>query len=173
MASGYCKGLAAGQDPRRQARAIRWPAYGAKSRPGAAWERCRNAWPPCCGAGCRTELAPTNIIGEYLAQPVFPLPDRTRWTSIRCADLLEREIDFEAIARTDKLKVFVSATHVRTGRAVIFSGKQLTAQAVMASACLPMLFKAVEIDGEHYWDGGYSVNPALSPLIDRLRQPPT
>ena len=41
----------------------------------------------------------------------------------------------------------------------------------MASACLPMLFKAVEIDGEHYWDGGYSVNPALSPLIDRCDNP--
>ena len=49
---------------------------------------------------------------------------------------------------------------------MIFSGRQVTAQAVMASACLPALFKAVEIDGQAYWDGGYSVNPALTPLID-------
>jgi NTE family protein len=60
---------------------------------------------------------------------------------------------------------------VRTGKAVIFGGQQLTVDAVMASACLPMLFKAVEIDGEHYWDGGYSVNPALAPLIDRCDSP--
>jgi NTE family protein len=64
-----------------------------------------------------------------------------------------------------QLKVFVSATHVRTGRAVIFSGDRLDAQAVTASACLPMLFRAVTIDGEDYWDGGYSVNPPLTPLI--------
>jgi NTE family protein len=48
---------------------------------------------------------------------------------------------------------------------VVFTGKQLDARAVLASACLPMLFQAVEIEGEPYWDGGYSVNPALSPLI--------
>ena len=61
--------------------------------------------------------------------------------------------------------VFVCATNVRTGRGEIFSGPRLSADAVMASACLPALFKAVEIDGEHYWDGGYSGNPALHPLI--------
>jgi len=61
--------------------------------------------------------------------------------------------------------VFVCATNVRTGRGEIFTGKHLSADAVMASACLPLVFKAVEIDGEHYWDGGYSGNPALYPLI--------
>jgi NTE family protein len=54
---------------------------------------------------------------------------------------------------------------VPTGRAVIFTGARLDASAVLASACLPQLFKAVEIDGEAYWDGGYSANPALTPLI--------
>jgi NTE family protein len=80
-------------------------------------------------------------------------------------DLIEREIDFDALAK-GPIKVFVSATHVRTGKAVIFAGRKLTADAVMASACLPMVFQAVEIDGEHYWDGGYAVNPALTPLIE-------
>jgi NTE family protein len=84
--------------------------------------------------------------------------------------LLERDIDFDAIAR-GPLKVFVSATHVRTGKAVIFTGHDLTAKAVMASACLPMVFKAVEIGGQHYWDGGYSVNPALTPLIESCSCP--
>ena len=80
-------------------------------------------------------------------------------------DLVDRAIDFDAIERHPKLKVFVSATHVRTGKAVIFTGRRLDTRAVLASACLPMLFRAVEIDGEPYWDGGYSVNPALAPLI--------
>jgi NTE family protein len=63
--------------------------------------------------------------------------------------------------------VFVSATHVLTGKAEIFSGKRLTSASLMASACLPTLFHAVEVDGEHYWDGGYSSNPAMHPLIYR------
>ncbi|ROR50726.1 patatin-like phospholipase family protein [Diaphorobacter sp. C33] len=85
--------------------------------------------------------------------------------------VLEREVDFEALASarapqsSTVPQVFVCATNVRTGRGEIFTGKRLSADAVMASACLPLLFKAVEIDGEHYWDGGYSGNPALHPLI--------
>lgn len=85
--------------------------------------------------------------------------------------VLEREVDFEALTSarvpqsTTVPQVFVCATNVRTGRGEIFTGKRLSADAVMASACLPLLFKAVEIDGEHYWDGGYSGNPALHPLI--------
>ncbi|MDR6212588.1 patatin-like phospholipase family protein [Paracidovorax wautersii] len=79
--------------------------------------------------------------------------------------LLEREVDFDGLSASRGPKVFVCATNVRTGRGEIFSGKRLSADAVMASACLPLLFKAVEIEGEHYWDGGYSGNPALHPLI--------
>ena len=78
---------------------------------------------------------------------------------------LEKLIDFEALTKLKTLKLFVVATCVSTGKAEVFSGKRLTADAVMASACLPMVFKAVEIEGEHYWDGGYSGNPAIHPLI--------
>jgi NTE family protein len=80
-------------------------------------------------------------------------------------DLLERQIDFERLAASKACQVFVVATAVSTGKAEVFSGKRLTAKAVMASACLPTLFRAIEIDGEHYWDGGYSGNPAIHPLI--------
>ena len=86
--------------------------------------------------------------------------------------LLEREVDFDLLCSARRAahaaggpQVFVCATNVRTGRGEIFSGQRLSADAVMASACLPLLFKAVEIDGQHYWDGGYSGNPALYPLI--------
>jgi NTE family protein len=82
--------------------------------------------------------------------------------------LLEREVDFDALCHVRGARgprVFVCATNVRTGRGEIFSGPRLSADAVMASACLPLLFKAVQIDGEHYWDGGFTANPAVYPLI--------
>jgi NTE family protein len=80
-------------------------------------------------------------------------------------DFLERQIDFERLAAYQGVKVFVVATKVSTGKAEIFSGKRLSAKAVMASACLPTVFRAVEIEGEAYWDGGYSGNPAIHPLV--------
>ena len=84
--------------------------------------------------------------------------------------LLEKEIDFELLASGPVTpKVFVCATNVCTGRGEIFSGSQLTVDAVMASACLPLVFKAVDIAGQAYWDGGYSGNPALYPLIYETR----
>ncbi len=80
-------------------------------------------------------------------------------------DFLEQQIDFDRLAAFKSLKVFVLATKVSSGKAEVFSGRRLSARAVMASACLPTVFKAVEIEGEHYWDGGYSGNPAIHPLI--------
>lgn len=81
--------------------------------------------------------------------------------------LIENEIDFEAIARQHTPRVFVSATEVATGQVEIFTGKRLTLQAVMASTCLPTVFRAAEIEGKAYWDGGFSSNPALLPLINQ------
>lgn len=82
---------------------------------------------------------------------------------------LQQVVDFDAVRRACGMpgvpQAFVCATNVRTGRGKIFKGEEITADAVMASACLPQMFRAVEIDGEHYWDGGYSGNPALYPLI--------
>jgi NTE family protein len=80
-------------------------------------------------------------------------------------DFLEEQIDFERLAAYNGVKVFVLATRVSNGKAEVFSGKRLTAKAVMASACLPTVFQAVEIEGEHFWDGGYSGNPAIHPLV--------
>jgi len=80
--------------------------------------------------------------------------------------LIVQEIDFDRLARLEWPRVFVAATDVETGRAEIFSGQRLNAQAVLASCCLPQLFQAPEIDGRLYWDGGYSANPALDPLVE-------
>lgn len=81
-------------------------------------------------------------------------------------DLVESLVDFERVNRCKDLKVFVTATNVRTGRGRTFTQPELTVDAVMASACLPFMYQAVEIDGEAYWDGGYIGNPALYPLVE-------
>lgn len=80
-------------------------------------------------------------------------------------DILASEVDFERVRTCEELRLFVSATNVRTGALKIFRPSELSVEAVMASACLPMMFRAVEIDGEAYWDGGYVGNPPLLPLI--------
>jgi NTE family protein len=79
-------------------------------------------------------------------------------------ELIERFVDFDAVRNSD-LALFVSATNVHTGRLRIFPREKITADVVMASACLPFLFRAVEIDGEPYWDGGYLANPAIFPFF--------
>lgn len=79
-------------------------------------------------------------------------------------DVIARLIDFEALRASDDLKLFISATNVRTGKVRIFRRPELTIDMLMASACLPTLFRAVEVEGEAYWDGGYMGNPALFPL---------
>ncbi len=84
-------------------------------------------------------------------------------------DLVEELIDFERVRSCDKMKVFVSATNVETGRVEVFDRHELTADMVMASACLPLVFQAVEIDGVPYWDGGYMGNPALFPFFNASR----
>lgn len=81
-------------------------------------------------------------------------------------DILENIIDFNELQLYNKKKLFICATNVKTNRAKIFSNKEITVDAVMASACLPFLFQAVEIEGEYYWDGGYMGNPPISPLIN-------
>jgi NTE family protein len=79
-------------------------------------------------------------------------------------DLIERFVDFDAL-RADPRQIFIAATNVQTGRLHIFPHDKISAEAVMASACLPAVFRAVEIDGTPYWDGGYLGNPVLYPFF--------
>lgn len=78
---------------------------------------------------------------------------------------LEDSVDFEELRAASPVKLFLSATNVRQGKVRVFKTPEITADSVLASACLPFMFQAVEIDGEPYWDGGYMGNPALFPLI--------
>ena len=79
-------------------------------------------------------------------------------------DAVEEVIDFEAV-HASGLQLFLSATDVESGHVKVFTGDEVTLDAVLASACLPQTFQAVEIDGHAYWDGGYMGNPSIFPLI--------
>ena len=153
LAHGWAQAQAERQDPYEGARAALARVWTRVMELGAASESTARLTRLMMGAlpGALTRFSP------YQTNPLDINPLR---------QLIEREIDFDRLGRLRALRVFVAATDVETGRAEIFSGKRLTAQAVMASACLPQLFQAPEIDGKTYWDGGYSANPALGPLVE-------
>ncbi len=74
------------------------------------------------------------------------------------SEILAKCIDFDRVARAP-IKLFVTATNVHTGRGRVFRNSEISPDVLLASACLPIMFQAIEIDGEPYWDGGYSGNP--------------
>lgn len=80
-------------------------------------------------------------------------------------DILAAQIDFDALRRQDGIKLFIATTQVSTGSLKLFRNRQLGLDVLLASACLPMVHRAVEIDGEAYWDGGLTSNPPLFPLV--------
>lgn len=80
-------------------------------------------------------------------------------------NLLEKNIDFEMLRASKKIKLFISATKVKTGQAKVFKTSEMSVKVLLASACLPFMSQAVEINGDHYWDGGYMGNPSIWPLI--------
>lgn len=79
--------------------------------------------------------------------------------------ILEQFIDFDALRASSQIKLFICSTNIQTGKVKVFNTEEVTIESVLASACLPYLFQAVEIEGEYYWDGGYVGNPNLFPLI--------
>ena len=87
-------------------------------------------------------------------------------------DILAEIVDFNRLAQAS-IKLFVTATNVRTGRGRVFRNDEITPDVLLASACLPTLFQAIEIDGESYWDGGYSGNPTITPLVRECRSQDT
>ena len=86
-------------------------------------------------------------------------------------DVVREFIDFDKVAGCHDMGLYISATNVETGRARVFQRHEVTLDVVMASACLPAMFKAVEIDGVPYWDGGFMGNPVLFPFIDHSPSP--
>jgi NTE family protein len=115
-------------------------------------------WSLDCSPGYRMAKFFSNMFSPYQINPFDINPLR---------DIVARQVNFDRVHACSDIELFVSATNVRTGRAKVFDRGEITLDAVMASACLPQVFHAVEIDGEAYWDGGYMGNPVLFPLVDR------
>jgi len=87
------------------------------------------------------------------------------WDFNPLRDALKATVDFDKVCVESPFRLFISATNVRSGKVRVFKTPEITADVILAAACLPYLFKAVEIGGEAYWDGGYVANPALWPLF--------
>jgi NTE family protein len=87
------------------------------------------------------------------------------WNYNPLREHLGKHVDFRALAADPPLKLFIAATRVSSGTVRVFRERELAIESVLASACLPYVFQAVEIDGEAYWDGGYVANPALFPIF--------
>jgi NTE family protein len=159
LAEGWRLGLASGADPRQSARAhLRRFWEGVAALPSAFVPLWFN---PALSAGATTLVDVwSRLYSPYQVNPFDYNPLR---------NLLEPLISFEALRKASPFKLFVCATNVRSGRARVFRERELTCDMLLASAALPTSFRAVEIDGEAYWDGGYMGNPALYPLFYATR----
>jgi NTE family protein len=102
----------------------------------------------------------SRVLSPYQLNPLNMNPLR---------DVLASVVECDCLRDQDRVQLYVCASNVLTGKIRVFSHNDVTIDAVMASACLPFLFQAVEIDGEHYWDGGYMGNPPIYPLIYRCQ----
>lgn len=98
----------------------------------------------------------SRMLSPYMFNPLNINPVR---------DVLQDLLDLDAVHACGVIKLFVTATHVASGQARVFGCDEISIDTLLASSCMPFLFQAVEIDGEHYWDGGYMGNPAIWPLI--------
>ncbi len=110
------------------------------------------------------DWSPASIWLEVMAQFVSPY-QLNPLDSNPLRDLLNASFDFERLRQADSIKLFICATNLQNNKLKIFRNTELTAETILASACLPQLHRAVEIDGAYYWDGGFVGNPVLKPLI--------
>ncbi len=163
-------------------------AYGlAKGGAQGARDALADFWDRIAAAACLSPLQPSLLdrwlsVGNMDFSPAWMAFDNlsrlvspyefNRFNVNPLRRVLTDVVDFEWLAAQcaqERVKLFLSATTVRNGKIKVFSGAEISAQAVMASACLPFMFQAVAIDGEDYWDGGYMGNPPIYPLIYHTR----
>ena len=150
-------------------------AYGRLKGHDGARQALHDFWKDISDTGQRFSIpnmpwgaGPDNPLGDLMRSFVGALSpyqlNPLNWNPLR--QVLERHVDFEELEQSRGVtKLFICATNVRTGKVKIFHTAEVTADAVLASACLPQIFQAVEIGGDHYWDGGYMGNPVLYPLF--------
>ncbi|HSW21521.1 MAG TPA: patatin-like phospholipase family protein [Burkholderiaceae bacterium] len=153
LAHGLLQG---GRDGAREALALFWESLG-RSVPWDALGLMAHDGSGLSAAG-RMMMQWAQVLSLSPAQATFMRPDPLR-------DLLSRQVDFERLRAHSPVRLYIAATHANTGRLRLFTHDELSVDVVMASACLPTLQRAVVIDDEPYWDGAFSANPALSPLL--------
>ncbi|MDE3060573.1 MAG: patatin-like phospholipase family protein [Pseudomonadota bacterium] len=115
------------------------------------------------------DLSPSSMALDYITR-IFSPYQFNLFDINPLRGIVEEMVDFEALQKSP-VALYIGATHARTGKAEIFSREQLSLDAVMASSCLPFVFKTVEIDGEPYWDGSFSGCPPLFPLAESKGTP--
>ena len=161
LAHGYVKG---GREGARAALAAFWERVSIKAPFNMLPDDAASATDAGINAGSpltyKMLLSLTRLLSPYQFNPFDINPLR---------DILEEQIDFERLRADGQIKLFISATQVNSGMLKIFRNKQLTVDALLASACLPALHRAVEIDGEAYWDGGFTANPPIFPLLHQCQ----
>jgi NTE family protein len=109
------------------------------------------------------DTSPAYVVMDLMARVLSPYDlNPLGFNPLRT--ILADSINFGRLARAP-IRLFITATNVRTGRGRIFRNAEITADVLLASACLPTMFQAIEIDGDPYWDGGYAGNPTLTPLV--------
>ncbi|MBV1799900.1 patatin-like phospholipase family protein [Siccirubricoccus sp. G192] len=157
LAAGFAKGGAAGA---RQALDRFWLSASEAARFSpfrrSLADRIAGRWNLDCSPRFLWLDLFSHLFSPYQTNPLNLQPLR---------DILAGQIDIEAVRACEAIRLFVTATNVRTGRPRVFGRDDISLDALLASACLPHLFQAVEIDGDPYWDGGYMGNPAIWPLI--------
>jgi NTE family protein len=156
LVSGYMQGGAAGA---RAALDAYWAQVAESARfspiQRSPLDRLLNRWSLDTSPGYIMMDMMSRVVSPYTLNPLGHNPIRA---------LLEKNIDFAHLNEAS-IKLFITATNVHTGRGRVFRNKEITPEVLLASACLPTMFQAVEIDGEPYWDGGYAGNPTISPLV--------
>ena len=156
LVSGFIKGGAEGA---RNALDAYWEQVAASARfspiQRSMLDRLMNRW--------SLDTSPGYLIMDLMSRVVSPY-DLNPFGHNPIRSMLEQSIDFAHLAEAP-IKLFITATNVHSGRGRIFRNKEITPEVLLASACLPTMFQAIEIDGEPYWDGGYAGNPTISPLV--------
>lgn len=169
-AAAYAQGfVTGGKDGARESLHEFWRAisevgalFGPVQRTALDWINALNPFSP----NWSMEKSPGFALFDAVTRSISPYQfNPANFNLLR--DLLERQIDFERIHDCNCIKLFISATNVQTGQPKVFYNEDVTLDVLTASAALPYLFHAVEIDGAHYWDGGYMGNPSLWPLFYR------
>lgn len=157
LADGWARG---GREGAREKLAGFWRAVARKGRfspvQRTPWDMLWGNWSVENAPGYVWFDALSRILSPYATNPLNHNPLR---------EVVEAEIDFERVRACAATRLFISATNVETGQLRVFETHEITPDVVMASACLPQIFQAVEIDGTPYWDGGYGGNPALYPFF--------